>query len=681
MGRKRTLGVGTSSTDDAASASSPRRTIGSPRSPSSQGTFDSYDMNSTVAGNASTVAGGWSVVESVIGHDDPTLVHANIAPCTSNSGVVTINSFLTEYNSNDAGSEDIRNSSHTSGSGIVSVDARDTYSTGRVLTETEILERQLSELDRTQEAWKARHQQDGTSRSEIDATADIYMNEVGSFKQTSPRKKPSSLQEQTIIEEEESCAESSRDQSDDESFQVEKNKVEALGKLQDDANEEDIEDDVVVAANVAVESSDSIATSVNSDLVFEYPSTEDSEGQAAQTARSIHTRNSQNVTVIQGSALGAVAIVDNAGDETAEEVGETDLVVRQVQQRLYDSSFNHTSIETQLADQSIKSDALAERTLPRSDQRKPGFRSWIPVGDGSERSRSRSQRPRGGLANMTVISEESVNTDDDFYRKRNRKLCILNLCIILMVLAAIVCSVLFAIELIGAGNKDTAAQQRSSTPPPQATVPSGRPLNTPSPVAINSDANPSITSPPVESPTDDSTTGRNNPTASPVDNSDLTTDGSNPTASPLEISDSTTDRNSPTASPVDNSESDLPTSPTVATGTTEERLLQISGDAIKDESTPQYAAYNWLQNQDPANLDLDSLSDQDLSQRYIAALFYFSLDGDNWIDKYRFLDESNVCEWNNGSTRNRLGIRCSDGTIDGFSVNKYGTVTGIAMSK
>jgi hypothetical protein len=445
---------------------------------------------------------------------------------------------------------------------------------------------------------------------------------------------------------------------------VAKNKTEALGKFQDEGEEEETEEDVVGIANVAVQSSESVATSVNSDLVFEYPSTEDSEGQAAQTTRTTHVRNSQNVTVIKGSALGPVAILDNAGDDTPEEGGETDLVVQQVQRRLNDLSFNHTSIETQLADQNIKTDAQTERAEPPSDQRKPGFRSWIPVGDGSERGRSRAQRSRGELANMTVISEESVSTHDEFYRKRQRKLCILNLCIILMILAAVVCSVLFAIELIGAGNEDTLAQQRSSTPPPQPTFPSGRPLDTPSPVDIGSDTNPAIPSSPVESPTDDSTTGRNDPTAPPVENSDSTTDGSNPTASP-----------------VDNSELNSVASLAVAPGTTEERLLQISGDAIKDESTPQFAAYNWLQNQDPANLDLDSLSDEELSQRYIAALLYFSLDGNNWIDKYRFLDDSNVCEWNNGSTRNMLGIRCSDGTIDGFSVNKYGTITGIAMSK
>ena len=112
--------------------------------------------------------------------------------------------------------------------------------------------------------------------------------------------------------------------------------------------------------------------------------------------------------------------------------------------------------------------------------------------------------------------------------------------------------------------------------------------------------------------------------------------------------------------------------PTPDPKSVEGRLHAISGESIGDVSTPQNKAYDWLVNEDPANLDVDNLTDEALSQRYIVALLYFSLDGGNWFDQYDFLTASHVCTWNNGSSRNKLGIICdSSDKITGFAISKY----------
>ena len=110
--------------------------------------------------------------------------------------------------------------------------------------------------------------------------------------------------------------------------------------------------------------------------------------------------------------------------------------------------------------------------------------------------------------------------------------------------------------------------------------------------------------------------------------------------------------------------------------------MEINPKVVFSPATPQHAAYDWLQNEDPANLDLDSLSQEDLTQRYVAALFYFSLGGDEWVEKYGFLGSSDVCEWNNGSPRTKMGIVCdSPGTVEGSRVTKSSPITGIVLSK
>jgi len=109
---------------------------------------------------------------------------------------------------------------------------------------------------------------------------------------------------------------------------------------------------------------------------------------------------------------------------------------------------------------------------------------------------------------------------------------------------------------------------------------------------------------------------------------------------------------------------------------------------LQNENTPQYKAARWVADQDEANLPLPSNpNDYDNSfefvQRYIMAVFYFSLDGANWTKKMDFLSGASVCDWNfdldpsSASEHAHLshwkfGVMCADGD---------GIITHIFISK
>ena len=74
-------------------------------------------------------------------------------------------------------------------------------------------------------------------------------------------------------------------------------------------------------------------------------------------------------------------------------------------------------------------------------------------------------------------------------------------------------------------------------------------------------------------------------------------------------------------------------------------FFPYSGSALDDPTTPQYRAFNWLLNDDPAQLTFKETNDTILMERYAAAVFYYSTGGDNWIDKHMFLSNNSLCEW------------------------------------
>eukprot|EP00588_Corethron_pennatum_P005459 CAMPEP_0194289768 /NCGR_PEP_ID=MMETSP0169-20130528/39785_1 /TAXON_ID=218684 /ORGANISM="Corethron pennatum, Strain L29A3" /LENGTH=845 /DNA_ID=CAMNT_0039037155 /DNA_START=122 /DNA_END=2659 /DNA_ORIENTATION=+ len=66
-------------------------------------------------------------------------------------------------------------------------------------------------------------------------------------------------------------------------------------------------------------------------------------------------------------------------------------------------------------------------------------------------------------------------------------------------------------------------------------------------------------------------------------------------------------------------------------------------------TSPQSRALGWIIEEDPQYL---CPGDPKLNQRYIAALLYYSMGGDKWVDSSGFLTEIDECEW--------FGLACND---------------------
>lgn len=80
-----------------------------------------------------------------------------------------------------------------------------------------------------------------------------------------------------------------------------------------------------------------------------------------------------------------------------------------------------------------------------------------------------------------------------------------------------------------------------------------------------------------------------------------------------------------------------------------EFLTPLSGNALKIQGSPQYKAAMWMESGDmmPNSRGGTGLSIEDpgFTQRYIMALFYYAMDGDNWVQKQGWLSEKSECEW------------------------------------
>ena len=98
-------------------------------------------------------------------------------------------------------------------------------------------------------------------------------------------------------------------------------------------------------------------------------------------------------------------------------------------------------------------------------------------------------------------------------------------------------------------------------------------------------------------------------------------------------------------------------------------LQNISNNTIDSPDSPQHKAYQWLLNDDPANLTLDEIPVKTLEQRYIAALIYFSTNGEMWYSSCNFLTAADVCQWHEKLTGN--GLSCdTQGTIQAIGISK-----------
>jgi hypothetical protein len=84
----------------------------------------------------------------------------------------------------------------------------------------------------------------------------------------------------------------------------------------------------------------------------------------------------------------------------------------------------------------------------------------------------------------------------------------------------------------------------------------------------------------------------------------------------------------------------------------------ISRDALLNETTPQFQALNWLAYQDPAMLPFTQSNSSTLVERYVAAVFYYSMGGPQWSNHLDFLSNHSICDWGIES----LGVFCDETT-------------------
>jgi hypothetical protein len=121
----------------------------------------------------------------------------------------------------------------------------------------------------------------------------------------------------------------------------------------------------------------------------------------------------------------------------------------------------------------------------------------------------------------------------------------------------------------------------------------------------------------------------------------------------------------PTASPVSESttKAPAPDNDNDDGGVRFHTLLTKIGPTISDtpsalstnQTTPQYQALHWLANSDLLNLDFNTTPTQILVERYALAVFYYSTNGESWLNRLSFLSGSTVCDWNDGTVE---GVFC-----------------------
>jgi hypothetical protein len=92
----------------------------------------------------------------------------------------------------------------------------------------------------------------------------------------------------------------------------------------------------------------------------------------------------------------------------------------------------------------------------------------------------------------------------------------------------------------------------------------------------------------------------------------------------------------------------------------DERLVQTNtflidnhistSDSLKDTSSPQFKAANWIANVDDQSFDIPETTDEDdaylFIQRYIVVVMYYALTGESWTRQLHFLSDWDTCDWN-----------------------------------
>jgi hypothetical protein len=109
------------------------------------------------------------------------------------------------------------------------------------------------------------------------------------------------------------------------------------------------------------------------------------------------------------------------------------------------------------------------------------------------------------------------------------------------------------------------------------------------------------------------------------------------------------------------------------------KLAQVSDATLLQDSTnnkPQYRAAQWIMEEDALMLNADDEDAVRLVQRYVMALLYYALEGNQWTSSANFLTAASVCEWQGvgclpyGHTINHINL--GNNTLEGSIPSEIG---------
>lgn len=95
---------------------------------------------------------------------------------------------------------------------------------------------------------------------------------------------------------------------------------------------------------------------------------------------------------------------------------------------------------------------------------------------------------------------------------------------------------------------------------------------------------------------------------------------------------------------------------------------ELTTDDDSDDDSPHSRAARWLAESDPARLPVPVTKDYLYVTRYVMALNYFAMGGDQWTMKVNFMTESHVCDWN--GAKNAFGGKGVE--VGGLSCDENG---------
>ena len=139
----------------------------------------------------------------------------------------------------------------------------------------------------------------------------------------------------------------------------------------------------------------------------------------------------------------------------------------------------------------------------------------------------------------------------------------------------------------------------------------------------------------------------------------------------------------------------IPTSPPVGPPlaclqgrTREEYFLDVLSpftdrSLLRDPSTPQGQAFDWMLNMDPVFED-DPCYYPTTEQRYGLLTIYFSTNGAQWTNNTEWLGDSSECTWAgvvcSGDTDDRRKLQMTRGRVYKLNLRKYQSVTSFSLS-